>query len=328
MTTIDASAADGLRRTDAPSGRWPDSRRPVGFGLLLPTIIPSTGEPGHGPGFREAREVARLAEQIGFDAIWLPDHLIMHLEANGDAPWGAWEGWTFLAGLAASTERIALGNLVACTGFHAPGVIAKMAESLDEISGGRFVLGLGAGWHEPEYDMFGFPYDHRVGRFEEALGIIAPLLRDGRADLDGAYYRVRDAINIPRGPRGDAGGPPILVGGNGPRMMRLAATYADAWNSDWQQDPATVARLLASLDRACSEVGRDPATLVRTAGSTFALPGAQWPGQRMLAGGAEEMASAVRGFLALDIRHYIFSLDPCTPASVERLAPVLEALDR
>lgn len=328
MTMIDASSAGGMIRTDAPAGRWPDSRRRVSFGLLLPTIVPSQVEASDRLGFRNARDVARLAEQMGFDAIWLPDHLVMHLAANGASPWGAWEGWTFLAGLAASTERITLGNLVACTGFHAPGVIAKMAESLDEISGGRFVLGLGAGWHEPEYDMFGFAYDHRVGRFEEAMRIIAPLLRGGRANLDGTYYRVRDAVNIPRGPREGEGGPPILVGGNGPRMMRLAAIYADAWNSDWQQDPATVARLLSALDDACSEVGRDPRTLVRTAGSSFSLPGARWPGRGMITGSTEQMASAVRGFLALDIRHYIFSLDPCTSASLEQLAPVIEALDR
>src|SRR5688572_32994221 len=98
-----------------------------------------------------------------------------------------------MAGLASATERIQIGSLVACTGFRNPGLVAKMTETIDDISGGRTILGLGAGWHKPEYDAFGYPFDHRVTRFEEAIRIIAPLLRDGYADVDGEFFQAHEA---------------------------------------------------------------------------------------------------------------------------------------
>jgi len=203
-----------------------------------------------------------------------------------------------------------------------------MGESLDEISGGRFVLGLGCGWHEAEYEMVGLPFDHRVGRFEEALQIIAPLVRAGRADFEGTYYRARGAVNYPRGPRAATGGPPILIGANQPRMLRLTATYADVWNSDWQREPATVAAQLAALDAACHEVGRDPATLVRTSGSNFDMTGGSSRRWEPIGGDAEAMAAAIRGFRDLGVSHYVCGLDPCTPETLTRFAAVIAALDR
>ena len=203
-----------------------------------------------------------------------------------------------------------------------------MAESIDEISGGRFVLGLGCGWHRAEYEMYGFPFDHRVSRFEEALQIISPLVREGRANFQGTYYQAHDAVNFPRGPRWREGGPPILIGANSPRMLRLTATYADAWNSDWQRHPATVAQQMAVLDDACREVGRDPATIVRTSGSNFTMPGSKGRRWEPIAGGVEEFAAAIRGFRDLGVGHYVCGLDPCTPENLERFAPVIAALDR
>jgi alkanesulfonate monooxygenase SsuD/methylene tetrahydromethanopterin reductase-like flavin-dependent oxidoreductase (luciferase family) len=150
-------------------------------------------------------EMTRLAADVGFDIAWFADHLAFELPPDTHVR-GVWDCWTTMAGIAAATERIAIGPLVACTGFRNPGVIAKMAEAIDEISGGRFVLGLGAGWHEPEYEMFGFPFDHRVGRFEEAIGIIVPMLREGR-------------------PTSTAVSPP-------PRDGQSAAGAAPGWGSD------------------------------------------------------------------------------------------------
>jgi len=310
-------------------GRWPASTRPMSLGVMLPIADQDATEPtSEGPGFREMVEMGRLAVEIGFEALWLPDHFILKLEREGNQARGVWECWTTCAGLAATIDDVTIGALVACTGFHNPASIAKMAENIDEISGGRFVLGLGCGWHKPEYDMYGFPFDHRVDRFEEALAIISPLVRDGRADFEGSYYQARGAVNFPRGPRGREGGPPILIGANGPRMMRLTARYADVWNSDWQRDPATVRRQMEALDDACREVGRDPATLVRTSGSNFEMEGSRGRRWEPIRGGVEEMAAAIRQFQELGVSHYVCGLDPCTPQTLEQFAAVVKALDR
>ena len=296
----------------------------MGIGFIMP--ISDIGAFGPVPRFSDMLEMAQVAEELGYDAVWIPDHFIVRNE--GVPIRGVWEGWTTLAGIAAATSRITLGVFVTCLGWRNPGIVAKMAENLDEISGGRFVLGLGAGWHEPEYKMFGMPFDHRVARFEDAIKIINPFLCEGRADYRGEYFSADDAIHLPRGPRGAEGGPPILVGTNGPRMMRLTATYADAWNSDWHHDPSTVAPLLANLDQACLDVGRDPKTIVRTAGSNIAMPG--YLGRRLnpIEGEPEQIAEAVRGFGDLGLRHHVAGLDPCTPKSLEQYAKVMEILDR
>ena len=188
--------------------------------------------------------MARRAEEVGFDSFWLPDHLLFRFPQVHQQ--GAWDAWSLLAALAATTRTLEIGPLVACSSFRNPALIAKMADTIDEISGGRLILGLGAGWHEPEYAAFGFPYDHRVSRFEEALQIITALLRTGQVDFQGDYYSARDCELRPRGPRPE--GPPILVGGSGQRMLRLAARYADAWNADRQNDVAAVQALNARVD--------------------------------------------------------------------------------
>jgi alkanesulfonate monooxygenase SsuD/methylene tetrahydromethanopterin reductase-like flavin-dependent oxidoreductase (luciferase family) len=142
--------------------------------------------------WREVVAIARAAEDAGFDSIWLGDHLLYR---NPDR--GPWEAWTLLAAIAASTERVELGPLVACAGFHPPGLIAKMAATADEVSGGRFVLGLGAGWNEEEFRAFGIPFDHRVSRFEEAFAIVRGLLAGERVTLDGRYWQAHDAVLLP-----------------------------------------------------------------------------------------------------------------------------------
>src|SRR5262249_25632954 len=158
--------------------------------------------------------IARLAIEIGFDMLWLPEHFILKLERHGGQARGVWECWTTTAGVAAVLPGIPIGTMVSCTGYHNPGVIAKMAEAIDSISQGNFVLGVGCGWHEAEYAMFGFPFDPRVDRFAEALRIISPLVRTGHASFAGEYYQARDAVNFPRGPQWRQGGPPLIFGAN------------------------------------------------------------------------------------------------------------------
>lgn len=280
----------------------------------------------------EIRAMARLAEQAGFDSLWVGDHLVYRETRR--AARGPWEAWTQLAGLAEATSRIALGPLVASTAFHAPAMLAKLAATVDEISGGRLILGLGAGWNEAEFDAFGFPFDHRVSRFEEAFTIVRRLLREGVCDFQGRWHAVRDCELLPR-PR--PGGPPLLVGSSGERMLRIATPHADAWNvwyDDIDNSPARVPELRARVDRACRDAGRDPAEVERTAAVLVRLRGGKGRddagsrrGVRPLAGTSEEIASGLRAFAREGIAHVQLVLDPISEASIAELAPVLEQLE-
>src|SRR4051794_40202434 len=178
-----------------------------------------------------------------------------------------------MAALAAVTKRATIGPLVACTNFHNPALLAKQAATVDEIAGGRFILGLGAGWNETEFRAFGFPYDQRVARFEEAFTIIRTLLQDGAIDFDGQFHQARDCELLPRA---RPGRPPLLIGSNGPRMLRIALPHAHAWNSwyaDTENRPDGVAALRDVVDEACRDVGRDPATIRRTVAVQVRIPG-------------------------------------------------------
>jgi alkanesulfonate monooxygenase SsuD/methylene tetrahydromethanopterin reductase-like flavin-dependent oxidoreductase (luciferase family) len=135
----------------------------------------------------EYAAMAAAAEEVGFDSIWVGDHMLYRADDRPER--GPWDAWSVLAALAAVTRRVQLGPLVACTGFHPPGVIARMAAAVDEISGGRFVLGLGCGWNAGEFAAFGIPYDHRVARFEEAFAIVRGLLAGERVTFEGRYWQ-------------------------------------------------------------------------------------------------------------------------------------------
>ncbi|MBA2454796.1 MAG: LLM class flavin-dependent oxidoreductase [Chloroflexia bacterium] len=210
------------------------ANRPIEVGLFVPpSEIPHLGSISS---WNDLVAFAIRAESLGFDSLWLADHLLLDFGPD-KAPIGCWDCWSLLAALAAATNRIELGPLVSCTGYRNPAMLAKMADTVEEINGGRLILGLGAGWHEPEFHSFGFPYDHRVSRFEEALQIIVPLLRGEHVDVQGRYHHAQNCQLRPRGPR--PVGPPILIGAKGPRMMRLAATYADVWDSDFIVTPLT-----------------------------------------------------------------------------------------
>jgi len=226
-----------------------------------------------GPGadrWPQIRRLAQLAEQGGIDSLWLYDHLIFRgLEAIGADEGGIHEAWTLLAAIAAVTDRVQLGTIVLGTGFRPPALTAKMAQTLDEVADGRLILGLGTGWHEPEYSAFGYPFDHRAGRFEEALEIIVPLTRGERVTFAGRWHQVEDAVLIPPPPRGTRleGRMPILIAAKGDRVLGLTAKWADAWNAAWFGVPdERWATRRADLLRVLGTEGRDPATMELTAG--------------------------------------------------------------
>ena len=274
--------------------------------------------------YEAIRSIVRQAEAGGFDSVWLADHFLYR--DAGEPTIGVWECWTVLAALAEATRQIEIGTLVACNSFRNPAILAKMATTADEVSQGRLILGIGAGWNEPEYRAFGVPFDHRVDRLEEALQILVPLLRDGHVDFAGKYYQARDCDDVPRGPR--PAGPPLLVGGEGPRMLRLAARYADIWNIGYMGQPETLAEPLARIEAACRDVGRDPATL-----GVAPLIGLWFPEFRpdkpaflehSLTGTACEIAGAIRGYARLGVPHIMFQCWPYTEQVLERLTEAVQ----
>ena len=298
--------------------------RPLKVRLAL---VPFEDIPGQGYRWANLVALARRAEAVGFDSLWVPDHLLFR--DPGAEPVGAWEAWSLLAALAAATSRVELGPGVLCAAWRNPALVAKMADTVDEISGGRLVLALGAGWNEAKLAAFGFPFDHRYARFAEALHIIHGLLRTGHVDFEGRYHRARGCELRPRGPRPQ--GPPIMVGTTGEKMLRLTARYADWWNVDWRNRPEEIPPYRAAVDAACAEVGRDPATLVRTAGIMVDLPGylaRDRPASPPLSGPPEAIAAGLRAHAREGIAHAMLWLNAADEAGVEAVAPVLADLDR
>ncbi len=303
--------------------------RPLKVGVQLPEVERDVRWP-------EYVAMARRAEELGYDSLWYGDHLLYRRPGDAE-PVGPWECWSMLAALAAATSRVELGPLVASTSFHAPAMLAKKAATVDEISGGRLILGLGAGWNETEYRAFGFPFDHRISRFEEAFTIIRTLLREGAIDFEGKYYTVRDCELRPRS--GRPGGPPILLGSSGERMLAIAAPYMNSWNSWFAETgnrPEGVAPLRAKVDAAARAAGRDPAEIERTVAVQVRLTGGRGRMQGGFAqvesppleGDAETLATALRAYVDAGIGHVQLVLDPISLASLEEFAPVLERLDR
>ncbi|MEX1168620.1 MAG: LLM class flavin-dependent oxidoreductase [Chloroflexota bacterium] len=304
------------------------SGRPLKVGIQLPEVEREVRWP-------ELLDMIRAIEDLGFDSIWLGEHLLYRFPDR--EPRGPWEAWTLMGAIAAATSRVEFGPLVACTSFHNPALLAKQAATIDEVSGGRLILGLGAGWNETEFRAYGFPYDHRIDRFEEAFTIIRTLLREGAIDFDGRWYQVRDCELLPRGPR--PAGPPLMIGSNGPRMLRATVPYVDSWNT-WFADtgnrPDGVPALRERVDAACRDVGRDPVELERTAAVLVELPGGAGRLQgayseetpEPMRGSSAEMAEMLRGYGTEGIGHVQLVLDPITLGSIEALEPVLRDLDR
>ena len=293
------------------------------IGLVLP-IADEDGPDGQAPAYPEIRALARAAEAGGLDSVWVFDHVLFQFDG---VTTGIHECWTILSALAEATSQVQLGSIVMCTSFRNPALLAKMAATLDHVSDGRLILGIGCGWHDPEYEAFGYPTDHKVGRFEEALTVIRGLIRDGRADLDGRWVQARDAVLLPPA-RPDI---PILIAAKRPRMLELTARHADLWNLAWFGLPderfETVRTALAD---ACATVDRDPGTLGITAGITIRYPDQIPPGRTPETSAALDGAdpeAVVAGFeaWAAVADHLIVALDPCTPETVARLTASVAA---
>jgi alkanesulfonate monooxygenase SsuD/methylene tetrahydromethanopterin reductase-like flavin-dependent oxidoreductase (luciferase family) len=284
------------------------------------------------PTYGEVRAVALEAEAVGLDSVWVYDHLLFRFDGETT---GIHECWTVLSAIAEATTRVRLGTIVMATSFRNPALLAKMAATLDHLSDGRLILGLGCGWHDPEYEAFGYPTDHKVGRFEESLSVILGLIRDGRADLDGRWVQARDAVLIPPA-RPDI---PILIAAKRPRMLELTARYADQWNLAWFGQPdGRLADVRAALADACTQVGRDPSTLGITVGvnvrfdDLLAAEGAAFPATpaepvaSALAGTAAEIAAGLAAHRAAGASHLIVALEPTTPEAVRRLRTAVDLM--
>lgn len=302
------------------------------IGVVLP--IGEDEEVGQPFPYSYVRDIALRAEAAGFDSIWLPDHLLFRFP---DRPaFGVWECWSILTALAEATERVELGTLVLSLPFRNPALLAKMAITTDEVSGGRLILGLGAGWHQPEFESFGVPYARRASQFEEGMRIISPLLRDGTADFQGEYFSAPDCEMRPRGPR--PGGPPVLIASRGPRMLRLTAQYADQWNAAWFARPEPFLEKHAELIRACRETGRDPATIAVTVGLYVLYPERLTEHERenlpeslshpdkALRGTPEEIAAGLRAFAGHGVDHLICNPIPNIAETHEELSKALRLL--
>ena len=282
------------------------------------------------------RSLARDVEALGVDTLWAPDHLLRLLP--GRRPIGFWECWTILGAAADATSRIEIGPFVTCTAFRNPGLIAKMAATLDEISGGRLVLGLGAG--DPKTDeswrAFGFDQDRPVSGHEEAVGIVARLLREPPVTFEGERWRAENASILPTGPRPTD--IPIWVAAKGERTLRIAARWGDAVNVNRPiSSPADVTAMTAAVSRACADVRRDPATLdvtgwgrlaLRPDGSADERPG--WIG-----GSPDAVATTLRALHDAGLSHltlYVGAADDPSPlpaltrAALDLFAPSCEAL--
>ena len=306
--------------------------RPCRIGVQLPEVERFVPWP-------EYAAMARRAEAVGFDSLWVGDHLLYDLPAGdggGTIQRGPWEAWTLLAAIAAVTNTIEIGPFVASTSFHAPAMLAKQAATVDAVSNGRLVVALGAGWNEREYTAFGFPYDRRVSRFEEAFTIIRTLLREHRIDFSGEFYRVEDAVLDP--PPVRPGGPPLMLGSVSDRMLRIGLPHIDAWNVWWSlygNTPEGFARVRERVEAVCAEVGRDAtdveataAVLVQLEGGTGRVMG-DHRGRTMqpVRGSVNELAEQVAAFADAGVAHVQLVVDPITEASIDHLGGVLACLD-
>jgi probable F420-dependent oxidoreductase len=294
------------------------------FGVQLPEVERDVRWP-------EYLAMARAAEEVGFDSIWVGDHYLYRDDGRPER--GPWEAWTLLSALAAVTERVRLGPLVACLAFHEPAVCAKLAATVDEISGGRLVLGVGAGWNRTEFDAFGIPFDHRASRFEESFGIVRRLLSGERVSFDGRWHRTADAVLLPMPARR----PELMVGSTGPRVLAATLPHVDVWNTwyDWfGNTPEGFGTKRSEIDDACERVGRDPATLRRSACVLVHMGSA---GERPvegdvapLEGSPDAIGAGLRSFADAGADEVILVCDPISEASIRELGAIVAglALDR
>jgi alkanesulfonate monooxygenase SsuD/methylene tetrahydromethanopterin reductase-like flavin-dependent oxidoreductase (luciferase family) len=286
----------------------------VQVGVQLPEVERVVGWP-------EVQGIATTAESVGFDSVWLGDHMLYR--SDGRPERGPWDVWTQLAAIAAVTERVRLGPLVAATSFQAPGVLARMAASIDEISSGRLMLGVGAGWNEREFQAFGFPFDRLVSRFEESFEVVRRLLAGERVSLAGEFITVEDAVVLPRPTRRV----PLMIGANAPRMLRIALPHVDVWNTWYARYGNTVegfAKESAGIDAICDELGRDRREVARSACVLVAIDGGA--GERphdVPPVDLSNLRAHLRGLGEAGASEAILVVDPITTESVAAIAAAL-----
>jgi len=324
-----------------------DDRRPptppdkLRLGLILPTWTETDDLR-----FQQIAEIAGVAAEVGFDALWVSDHLQLPSDnaelkrrAGVDFPdnpdiqnEGYLECFTTMAALAVAVPRLTIGSFVASTGYRNAGLMAKMAVTIDDISDGRLILGLGSGDSEGEHHTFGFPTEQRVGRFEETLQITKRLFANETVDFDSTHHQLKRLRLLPAAHR--KGGPPIMIGTLNPkaRMQRLVAQYADIWNG-WlgytDASPESAEKQLRIIDDGCREHGRDPNTLVATTAVRGAMPGSGYtprPDENPLQGSPKQMAETLRGHARLGVSEVQVALTMGGPAGVRAFAAVIEEL--
>jgi probable F420-dependent oxidoreductase len=287
------------------------------IGVVLP-IGGTDGPGGAVPTWRDIEPIARATEDTGLDSAWIADHFLYRSPEGREYAMN--EAWTMLSAVAAVTRRIELGPIVLCASFRNPGLTAKMAAALDDVSNGRLILGVGCGWHAPEYEAFGYPFDHRVGRFEEWLEIVARLVRGERLTFEGQYHQVKDAQLLPP-PRRPI---PVLVAGRQPRMLRLTARWADAWNAAWFTEPdPRLAERFAEFDAAVAAEGRATGAPERTVGIVVRdpdQPPVPEPEDHALEGSTDDLSRTFEQYAKLGVGHVMAAMEPVTVRTVERIA--------
>jgi probable F420-dependent oxidoreductase len=294
----------------------------VKFGVDLPAAEEVRGVPSS---WSDVRAFALAAEAAGFDSVWMFDHFFNRRD-DGSVQ-GMYESWTILSAVASITDRILLGTMVMCASFRNPGLLAKMAATLDDVSGGRLILGIGAGWHDPEYEAFGYPTDRRGARYEETLALVRRLLDGERVTFTSEFNQLRDAVLVPTPSRRI----PLLVAGDGPRVLRLAGRYGDAWNDNGFGLPDDRLRtVLRRLDEALETEGRDPTTIERTIGVTVRHPDAAIDpdDEPAFQGTPREMAAMFDAYADLGVDHLILEVGPKTVASIGWVAEAIEQCRR
>lgn len=296
---------------------------------LINELRGRVADSGPRPSWGDIHERAVTAERAGFDMFVYEDALLYRSESDSA---GVWESMAISGALAATTSTIRFGQSVVNSPYRNPALTASTAETINEISGGRYVLGIGAG-NTDDYEAFGYPADHRYSRFAEAIEIIHSLLRTGSSSASGSFHSTDDAELVLRG----SAEVPIVIAGGGPKMLRLAARFADAWNWwAYGQTPTegvdTLGPLIAQLDEACAEHGRDPSTLERTLDLySVVAPGhdaAEFADQKPISGSAEEIAAGLLVFEDAGFAEVRCNVLPQTVDAVASMADVVELVHR
>jgi F420-dependent oxidoreductase-like protein len=262
--------------------------------------------PGAGQPYREVLEVARHAADTGWDGVYIADHFMPNAGTGRSADHPTLECGSLIAALGAVVPRVRIGSLVYGNTYRHPAVLANMAATVDQVTGGRFTLGVGAGWQVNEHEQYGIelpPVKQRLDRFVEALRVLQGLLREPATTLHGEYYRLTDAVCEPKPIQDPL---PILIGGGGERrMLRVVAEYADMWNT-WGR-PDLIAHKSAVLDDFCGEVGRDPKAIARTAQAMTVVHGPlpENPPMPVIGGSAEQLADTIAEYRAIGLDELI-----------------------